>query len=285
MIRHTLIFLLGAMLILPGLAEAPKKKADAKTPEKNAAQKELTREELAKLGGFEPAPVDPPDPAALGPVNVTLEVLMVSLPDALAVPLVESFKDPAKAEAAYQKLLGLVEAKKAQITGWPRLVTKSGVRAVAENVQEVRYAAQFDPPKPPAPAVPGAAAAPAAPKAGPELEAVLPTSFETRNAGVVLEAEPNLVDSKTIDLQLAVQHVRLIGWDNVTLRENGTTKITMPQPRFDKNLVNQNLSLRVGQRVLVGTHRLAAADGMMELFVLGGSVTPAGKEKGKGKGR
>jgi hypothetical protein len=284
MIRHTLFFLLGAMLALPGLAEAPKKKADAKAPDKDAAKKELTREELEKLGGFEAAPVDP---VVVGPVNLNFDVLMVTLPDALAVPLVESFKDPAKAEATYQKLLGLIEAKKAQVTGWPQLVTKSGNRAVAENIREVRYATEFSPLEAAPPAAVGGAPVPApeVPKGTPPLEGVLPTTFETRNAGATLELEPALAaDRKTIEVNICAQHVRLVGWDNSTVRENGTTKITVPQPRFHTNKVTQNLSVRVGQHLLIGTYRMAEADGLMELFILGNSVTPAaGKEKAKEK--
>ncbi len=181
-------------------SQAADKKPAAKDAKADAPAKELTREEIAKLGGFEPAPVDPVD---AGPVVLNFDVLMVSLPDALAIPLVDMFRQPGQNDAACQKLMQLIEAKKAKVTAWPRMQTKNGNRAVAENIQEIRYATEFekiDPPAEakgaaPAPEDPAAPAPPAGPAPAPAIPpavGVMPTAFETRNAGATIEMEPTV---------------------------------------------------------------------------------------------
>jgi hypothetical protein len=267
--RHALTVFLVAALSLPAFSQNPKKRPGAE-PKPNAP-KELTREELAKLGGFEPNPEDPPIH------NLHFEVLMVTLPDALAVPLVASLSDPVRIEQGYQKLMTLIETKKARVSAWPRLQTRSGNRAVAENIHEVRYATEFERDlrkgaAAPAPAPPAEKVPPGPPM--PAAQGVLPTAFETRNAGASLELEPMLgPDGKTMDIQFAAQHVRLVGWENVTVQESGATKILIPQPRFQTNKLVQNITIQSGQHMLIGTFRVGQ-ENEMELFILKAAVVP-----------
>src|SRR6185369_6195072 len=85
-----------------------------------------------------------------------------------------------------------------------------------------------NPPGPPSPPVVGA----------------FPSTFEIRNAGATLELEPNILPDQTMEVSLSVRNVRLLGWDDTIVREHGTTKIIMPQPRFQTNKVTENLHIR-----------------------------------------
>jgi len=277
MICSTLHLLLAFGLTMTVSARPPSKPAEA--TDSNAPKHELTRDEISKLGGFEAAPADPPAPIDPGPVNLDFDLLMVVVPDNLATPIADMFADPTKVDAACQKLMSLVEAKKATVSAWPRIQTKSGNRAVAENIEEVRYATEFSKAPVDKNAKPNQAAPQhAEPPQGPievEAQGAFPTAFETRNAGATLEVEPVLgPDGKTMDLNLCAQHVRLLGFDSTTIRENGETKISVPQPRFQTNKVTQNISIRAGGRVLLGTYRLTDAPDQMEFFILRANVAP-----------
>lgn len=275
MLRSTLHFLLAAALTTAVSARPPAKKAEAP----DAPKKELTRKEISELGGFEAAPVDPPAPVDPGPVSIDFDLLMVVVPDNLATPIAEMFADPAKVDAATQKLMSLVEAKKATTSAWLRVQTKSGNRAAVENIQEIRYGIEFSP----APAGENAkpqngVVVPRRPNAlpgppPPDAKGMIPITFETRNGGATMEVEPVLgPDGKTIDLNLVAQNVRLLGWDSTTVSKDGETKIIIPQPRFQTNKCSQSMTLRAGGRVLLGTYHLTEPADHMEFFVLRANV-------------
>jgi general secretion pathway protein D len=271
-----------AVLLSSAVCSFPLFAEDAKA---KAPKKELTREELAKLGGFEPAP----DAEENVPGEVFIDMLVVSIPDTTAVPLIEAFKDSTKTESTYRKVLELLQNKKARLIGWPNIRTRTGNRAVAENITEVRYAIEFDQNQRPAePAAAGAeakkadeaaaAAAPPGPQAVPAI-GVVPTTFETRNAGVTLEIEPVIMDGgKMVSMQYAAQHVQLLGWDPVTVHEKEQVTVRIPQPRFHTNKVSSNSTLNSGERALIGVFRSGDAKDETELFILG-----TGKKAGKKK--
>jgi hypothetical protein len=238
-------------------------------------KKELTREEIAKLGGFEPAP----DAAENVPGEVFIDLLVVSIPDSSAIPLIETLNDSTKTETAYRKVLELLQSKKARLISWPTIRTKTGNRAVSENITEVRYAIEFDTNNNPAGAAAAgdeakkadaaaAAAAPPGPQAPPAV-GVMPTTFETRNAGITLEIEPVIMDNgKVIDMQYSAQHVQLLGWDPTTVHEKDQVTVRIPQPRFHTNKVSSNSSLNAGQHALIGIFRSGDAKDETELFIL-----------------
>ena len=266
MTSRLLAVLLTASVALPLVAEDAKPKAP---------KKELTREEIAKLGGFEPAP----DAAENIPGEVFLDMLVVSIPDSSVIPVLEILKDPTKTETGFRKVLDLLERKKARLIAWPNIRTKTGNRAVSENITEVRYAIEFDPNNQPlAPAAAGAdakkaddaaaAAAPPGPQP-PPVAGVVPTTFETRNAGVTLEIEPVIMDGgKLIDMQYAAQHVQLLGWDAVTVKEKEEVAIRIPQPRFHTHKVSSNSTLNAGEHALIGVFRSGDAKDETEIFIL-----------------
>lgn len=254
----------------------------AKDAKQKAQKKELTREEIAKLGGFEPA-AEVEVPVVH---DVVADILIVSVPDTAAVGLIEGLKDPAKTEATARQIQSMVESKKARLVGWPNLQTRPGQRAVSENIQEVRYAIEFDRNAPAAQPgkddVKGEEAAKAAEPPGPAAPAavgVIPTAFETRNAGVTLEIETILDPTeKAIDAQLCAQHVQLLGWDPTTVEENGKTTTRLPQPRFHTNKVSTAISTESGRRHLIGVFRSGDNKDETELFLFRVTLKP---RKGK----
>jgi hypothetical protein len=267
-------------LIVLALALVLSVPLSAQEKEKRKPKKELTREEIAQLGGFEPAP----DAEDNDNGDISLDMLVVDVPDDAAVPLIENFKDPSKAESSYRKVIELISSKKAKLVSWPTIITRNGNRAVAENIMEVRYAIEFDPGRPaadPAQEEPkenadrAAAAAPPGPQA-PAVIGVLPTTFETRNAGVSLEIEPVIVPGgKLINAQFAASHVQLLGWDPTTVTQNERVTARLPQPRFHTNKVSENATLTAGVPMLVGSFRAANPPDHMELFILRASLKKA----------
>jgi hypothetical protein len=255
----SLLASLSLILAIPALAEEPK------APKKGAAKKELTREEIAKLGGFEPAPEDPVMPA-----TVQMELMVVQVPKADAPTISADLKNRATADAAYRDLIAGIKKKQFTLIGCPQIETKPGNRCVIETITEFRYATEFDrleggkanPPAKVDPVAPLLMQAPAA-------VGVVPTSFETRNTGITFEAEPILGPvGKTVDLQFAAHNVQLIGWEPNNVEEKGQLVQRMPQPRFHTNKVSSSLTLPVGERVLIGVFNSPRDTEAVELFLL-----------------
>ncbi len=245
-----------------------------------AADKPPTREELAKLGGFEPMPDDPADS------NIFIEMQVVSLPETDALSLIEKLNDPAQIEKAYATIQDLLRSKKAKLIAWPTIITQPGQRAVFEQVDEVRYAGEFS--KPLLPKV-EEEKVPADEKSAPEEildtkraatqpkvevkendEIATPSAFETRNAGVALEIEPSL-DTQTmlIDMKIMQEHDQLTGYDkHIAETQPGNHRVTVEQPRFVTHKTTTNLTLKSGSRILLAQYRDATQADWMELFIL-----------------
>lgn len=119
-------------------------------------------------------------------VSVTEETF--SLPILDAENLLHEVPSDAQRHA---RLREMVEAGKARLERFIVLRTKSGQRAVAEQVHEVRFPTSLDPPHPPEPRknLPDLVV-PARPLDPFPVDFVTPTSFETRNVGDTLELDP-----------------------------------------------------------------------------------------------
>jgi Flp pilus assembly secretin CpaC len=211
------------------------------------------------------------------PVNIRIEMQVVAIPQEQAMPLVADMMDKKKVEAANTKIQDLLTKGVGKLIAWPIVTTQSGQRAVVENIDEFRYATEYDPPTVSfTQGVNTAEPVKVAPKADvTHLEAV-PTGFETRNTGVTLEVEPALLpDGKTIKLDMVPEHVRLKGMKKITIEKpsNGGT-ISVEQPEFDTMKVTTRMSLKSGERVLVGVYRTEDPPNHMELFILKAEVVP-----------
>ena len=221
---------------------------------------------------------------AQGPVapNVRIEVQMVSMPLEKGLPLLPNLLDAGSIDGAFSQIQKMIAAGEATLIGWPQVVTKSGQRAVTEDIQEIRYATEFDSHRP--------AAAPAGTTEKPSAEASaparggapVPTAFETRNIGATLEVEPVLApDGKAIDLNLVPQHVRLLDFMAVASgRDANGHDWKIEQPRFFTAKTTTSLTVPPGQRVLLAEFRGPAGSDQIEFFILKVEVT-SGAAKAK----
>ena len=108
------------------------------------------------------------------------------------------------------------------------------------------------------------------PKADVTLFEATPTTFETRKVGITLEVEPVVSpDGKTIKLDLVPEHVRLKDYHKVTVEKPSTGgKVVVEQPEFDTMKVTTSLTLKNGQRVLMGVFRVSEPPKHLEMFLL-----------------
>jgi hypothetical protein len=196
--------------------------------------------------------------------QVEFDLLVVQMPEATAMPLIPELRDKKRASKAAEKAIKLIAEKKATLIGWPVLATKSGQRAVVEQIDEFRYATEYDPPGRSivTKSIPGqtnnssggilgqtpgvessietvasTASADGADSLVPPDDSTkvietttsisegAPTAFETRNIGVTMEIEPVVgPDGRTIDLNLVPQHVRFLGMRKAEIEQKGSNK-------------------------------------------------------------
>ena len=221
--------------------------------------------------------------AQTAPFNVHIEVQMVSMPLDKGLPLLPNLRDAGSIESAFSQIQTMIAAGDATLIAWPELLTKSGQRAVAEDITEVRYASEFAQPKRPEP-TPGGDKKTAPEYAHPERAgAPVPTAFETRNAGATLEVEPVVSpDGKTIDLNLVPQHVRLLEFASVASgRDANGHDWKIEQPRFFTAKTTTSLTVLSGQRVLLAEFRGPEGSDQIEFFILKADVTPVDGAKKK----
>ncbi len=115
------------------------------------------------------------------------ELQVVVLPKKDAAALMPELRDDAKIDEAFTKVEQLVEKREARLEA--KLIGKgaSGTKLEAKQVEEVRYATEWDQPEPI-----GGGKVPAV--------AVNPTGFEVRDAGVLFSAESGTGDDgRSID--------------------------------------------------------------------------------------
>ena len=215
-----------------------------------------------------PAPEAKSSIKADAPVAVNFEYSCYSLERAAAHDILVP---PPPIGAAWEKVHALAGDKKAQLEFITSLRTKSGQRAVVEEIQEVRYATEYNPSNTTATVettktedgkgqivsttttthtsanaehIPGSA-----------------TAFETRDAGINVEVEPVIrPDALTIDINHVVQNVRYLG----TLKVSGVGAQYLPQPLFQTSKVTTSETVLSGKHTLIGTFNPPGADGVNE---------------------
>lgn len=80
-----------------------------------------------------------------------------------------------------------------------------------------------------------------------------------------------------IQLSIAHQHVRLLGYKKVTIEDAlKKTRVTVEHPEFHTTKVTTSLDVRNGQRVLLGLYKTKQPDDHVELFILKASAARAG---------
>ncbi len=155
------------------------------------------------------------DPAAAPPVprnwTVFATCQMVIVSQKAALPLVAEFSEDEKADAAWDKVQKMIETGEATLVA--ELVSKGvqGQNLVSETVEEMRYAAAYEPPQLPE-KIPAENAVEAL-KAWPHV-GIVPTAFETRNVGQTLAVSVRVSDDgKWLDADhVNPSHVRFWKW-------------------------------------------------------------------------
>lgn len=196
---------------------------------------------------------------------VRMDVQMVSLPKKVAVTLLPDLRDRAKINAAVARINEMIARDEATLEGWPEVLTRNGNRAVSEDIDEVRYPTDFEPRK--TAETDGKSAA--KPAAGVHL---MPVAFETRNVGTIFEVEPTFGRmGSIIGVNFVCQHVRLLRWQKVIVKNEPGPTVEIEQPVFHAMKTTTMVELRSGERCLVGVFEVPESD-KQELFILRAEV-------------
>jgi hypothetical protein len=214
---------------------------------------------------------------------------MVAIEEGKALDLIPELQsgEQARVEAAWGKLQAMIRAREATLLGWPMVRAVDGDRSVSESILEQRYPTEFQPPLPApleaaAPVARGAAAAAPNPLVDakpadekPTLKNIVPVSFETRNTGATFEVEATVLDEgKRVHLDLVPQRVELIAMEkNESVMDHGKTIVQALQPLFATSKTTTSLTMRNGERQLVGVHKLVKPAGYIELHLVRAVVT------------
>jgi len=195
----------------------------------------------------------------------------------------ELLATPAPLTSAWDRLQPLLAEKKARFEQMTTLMTKSGQRAVVEEVHELRFASEFSGPS----RVSGVEAkqritvtetATTGPRkeAGPTSTATENTTvtrqdpnapripgyvaaFETRNVGTSVEVEPVMAsDGQAIDLNNVVNIIAMRG----NLKTTGIAENYPAMPAIETRRVSTSLTVASGAHQLVGTLNLPDANGV-----------------------
>ena len=158
---------------------------------------------------------------------MTLEVYSLNQNDAAKL-LGEAASGPAR----HDRVRELVTKHQARLESVLSNATKSGQRAVVEQIDEVRYANDFQP------------------AAGTE-PLPHPATYETRNVGDTFEWEPVLLDAgQRCDLNLVVTSVRFDGFAEFLEPQR---KVEFAQPRFSTRKITAAQTVPVGVMQFMGT--------------------------------
>ena len=210
---------------------------------------------------------------------------MISAREENILSRLSRLRDPNQVAKAEQELLELVARKEAQLEGWPEITTHSRCRAVSESIVEQRYPIEFEFPRSKQPENPK----PQEGKGRLVDEAVTlarntdgpaPTTFETRNVGTTLEAEPvTSPDNAFVTISLSPQIVRFEGYSDFPAGITASgQKLTIPQPNFTTAKVSTTLTLKNGERRLIHVGKAGSDRNRMDVFILGATIIPAANE-------
>ena len=174
-----------------------------------------------------------------------VELLIYSLKRETARRILNADGDSAQSFAAVRELVAKGEA---QIETVDAFLTKSGERAVNEEIVEYHHLGHINPPSYPSAKAPAERRYPA-----------MPSTFETRHLGLTVEVEAVFrQDARFVDLNIVPQIVRMAGMLKVT----GVAAKYPPKPVFTTRKLTANVSIGTGEPVLLGTISPPRDDGV-----------------------
>lgn len=192
------------------------------------------------------------------PAQVSVEMRMIEMPRLAADELFKEEGGLAKAFVLGEKTLGAVNEMviqgKAKVVSQSKVITKSGSNCENKTVHEFTYPTAYD--------VSGSEATNSV-QALPDSRSnatnsvkvlpgiLIPTGFETRDCGTILQITPVIgPDNQTIDCALVFQRVRLSAYPNKVMVNSPSGKIEVEQPVFLSEQVTTSLTVQNGTTAL-----------------------------------
>lgn len=204
--------------------------------------------------------------------SVQVEVLMVALPEEVALKFLPDLRDPEIVEAAVGRVMKVVEGQNAVFFGNPLVQTLDGIRGVSESILEKRYPTAYELPEN---SITQDHAVPVVPSKS-EAERPVPVRFETRNLGITLEVEPHVKsDGKSILLNLVAQRVVHNGdqaFEAARMKSGQVVSVT--QPQFASYKATMTTAVPNGAYQLIGVHYLTDPRSHIEFFIVRATATP-----------
>jgi hypothetical protein len=189
----------------------------------------------------------------------------------VALPLIPDLLDDAKVEAAYAKVQEMIAKGEAQLVANLVGHSKDEGRILAESIEEMRYATEYNPPELPE-------NAPDDPKVLEHwpVTGITPTAFETRNIGATIELDAKVEQGgQWISVNTVPQHVRFLRWAKIDAGKlaNGE-RLVIEQPIFHTSKIVSSFMLPNGLHALVSVHKVPDAADSMEFFLIKVQATP-----------
>ncbi len=208
--------------------------------------------------------------------TVHTEFRVVVLPQKDALALLQELRDAAKADGAWVKIDALIANHTATLAALLIGDGESGAQIESRQVEEVRYATEFEAPSIVEQTTTGKTVS-VAPRDRVYSNAA--TTFEGRNVGAEIKLTPTVsADGKSIAALAMTSHVRLLGWTEIEQAQlPDGRKLTIKQPKFAVADSRSQIGFQSGERLLLGIHVVPESPGMMELFLFRGWTTPKGK--------
>ncbi len=232
--------------------------------------------------------------------SVRAEVRMIAVPMAQALLLVPRLRSPATFPSAEQRFEALLANGEAELVNWVHVQSRSGQRACAESLEEVRYEVESYPPQIPVRPVQHtpfvlSILEPQPGRSGdfkglPGVQILrdpsfigffapfeIPAAYETRDAGATLEFEPEVrAASGKIAVSVVARLVRFEGMENtIAARPGPPTFRGYPMARFSEYNIVTDLELANGAGALIGSFTLPRREPRMLLFLFHAAAHPS----------
>ena len=206
--------------------------------------------------------------------EVRTETQIIQLSQADGLRMRPRLRDETFVARAVTELHEMVSDGEAKLIAFATTRSPSGVRAVSETVEEIRYQAEWMPPSPPFQLDKSFYDFLEAFYSTPPTD--VPVDFETRNAGVTLDLEPtSLNEGRAVDISLAIAHVSYLGERSMLVVDKTDLKFSEPIFR-NRNIVAQ---LTVPSRAwrLVAVNVIDGKEPVMEFTLIRAVTSPVGK--------
>lgn len=207
---------------------------------------------------------------------IRTELLVAEVPQALGLPLRSQLRNDATVMQGVGKLSSLIGSGQAKLIGAVTTWSLSGDRSVSEAVEEIRYQTEFNPP-----------VGPMGFGALREMDLEIsfdaafrkpsgidvPTSFETRNTGVTLEAEANAFnEGRSVHLSFTAQRVQFLTMRPTLVVKRDDQRLAAPI--FRNNRTTTQIDVASGAWKLVAFHLIGGEIPAVEFMLIRATAIP-----------